>query len=316
MRHNPRIPSDAEDRFIETILHEAYGSDSAADQRRVTELMNRIRREDSEASVTSIPLVRRPRYERLRSWTRLAIAACLLIACGYGFFSIVGANTAYATVVRALHVTFPAREYRVQMVNRWPVVGEREVTATLFVNNRDEFCLQHPGLLPGGELWLGGDLESRWIVPSVGPVITGNEDLFASALQQQGLGSKMLHMQTLLLRMSEEYELELLADERLTTVRENIKPVLCEHVVGVRRSTEGRLPAKIELWANKASGVAERIVLDWPSNIESWLPMRWQIDLVAFPELADDWFEFQGHREPGRARLPFEPQTVSDKIQY
>jgi len=313
MNHDPRATSNADDRFIETLLNEAYEPDSVADNRRVVELMRQIHREQGAGSQPTRSLASASPRTGSYVWIRMAVAASLLIACGYGIFSMVGSNSAYAAVIRALHATPPSREYRVQMINRWPVVGEREVTATLFVNDSDEFCVQHPGWLPGGELWVGGDLESRWIVPRVGPVVTGDADLFASVLQQQGLGSQMLHLNTLLLRMSEDYELKMLDDVLIPGLHQKGQAILCQHIVGERRGDDERSPVKIELWANKETAVAERVVLNWSSHIESWLPVRWQIDLIAFPELPNDWFSYQGHSDIGRTVLPFGLQRDREK---
>lgn len=304
----PRDLSDANDQFIETLLEEAYAPNTETDGNRVDQLMHQIRGGRHEATD---PVERRhlPLRSTRRTWTRMAIAACVLIVCRYAAISVSGTNSAYAAVLRAIESNLPTREYLVQMTNRWPVVGERDVTAKLYVNNRDEFCVWHPGWLPGGEIWVGGDLDSRWIVPRVGPVVTGDENLIASALQGQGLGTPMLHLQTLLKRMSQEYELTLLDDESLPNPRQPHESILCQHVTGVRTNTTGNRPIQIDLWANRETGVAERVELVWPQDSESWLPLRWQIDLVAFPELSDDWFQFQGHSEPGRMILPMSTEA-------
>ena len=313
MAQDPSPQSDANDRFIETLLQEAFAPDTAADCSRVDQLMEQIRVGQVDPHPT-VQLSEDPPQSTGRSWARLAIAACVLIVCGYAAISLSGSNSAYAAVLRAIDSNSPTRQYRVQMTNRWPVVGEREVTAILYVNNHDEFCVWHPGWLPGGEIWVGGDMDSRWIVPRVGPIVIGDEDLIASALQGQGLGSPMLHLQTLLTRMSKEYDLELLDDENIPNLRHPGEFISCQHVSGVRVGADGMTPIKIDLWANRETGVAERVELQWPNDVESWLPLRWRIDLVAFPELDDDWFELHGHSEPDRIILPLQLGTPVEAL--
>ncbi|QDS92025.1 hypothetical protein FF011L_07610 [Roseimaritima multifibrata] len=310
MTRDPNRLSDANDQFIESLLQEAYDPGAEADDARIDRLMEQIRDGQTDPSAT-VELRKSPLQSASRWGARLAIAACVLIVCGYAVISMSGSHSAYAAVLRAIEVNLPTREYRVQMTNRWPVVGERDVTAKLYVNNRDEFCVWHPGWLPGGEIWVGGDLDSRWIVPRVGPIVTGDEDLIASALQGQGLGTPMLHLRTLLTRMSEDYDLRLLADEDISNPRQPSESIRCQHVTGVRAVSSGMTPIQIDLWANRETGVAERVELVWPQDTEAWLPLRWRIDLIAFPELADNWFEFQGHSEPGRIVMPM-PSGISE----
>ncbi|WP_404309397.1 hypothetical protein [Neorhodopirellula lusitana] len=304
--------SDAEDRFIETLLDEAYAPDQTSDRSRIDRLMGTIRHEPNESETPVFRASSAGRSAGLR-WKRLAIAACVLIACGYAVMLHSSSNSAYAAVMRAIQTSLPTRQYRVQMTNRWPVVGQRDVTAKLYVNDNDEFCVWHPGWLPGGEIWVGGDLDSRWIVPPVGPVLTGDENLIASALQSEGLGTPLLHLQTLLTRMAQDYDLELLDDNFIADPRNPSEQIRCRHVAGIRTGDDVMMPTRIDLWANDQSGVAERVELQWPEGDDSWLPLRWQIELVDFPELADDWFKFHGHCVPGRLVLPIGTDTPDAK---
>ncbi|MCC9599100.1 hypothetical protein LOC67_00910 [Stieleria sp. JC731] len=316
MIRRPNELPDHDNRYIDTLLQEALAPDPAADERRIEALMQKIRSE-SEPSV-ELPSThsRGARLLSRRNITRLTMAAAVMLIAGIAVSFSLGGNTAYATVMRAMRNVYPTRQYHVQMINRWPVIGDRDVAATLYISRDGEFCLQHPGWLPGGELWLGGDDQSRWFVPRMGPVITGDQLMVGSVLQPQGLNSPLLHMQTLLTRFSESYSLELADDERITRTNNTALTVLCHHVVGTiikgdDNTSAVPLPVQIDLWANTETGVAERIIIRWSDNAGNYMPRRWQIDLVGYPDLDSEWFQHTAHSRSGQTVLPLSVKPLS-----
>ncbi|OYP36066.1 hypothetical protein [Rhodopirellula sp. MGV] len=314
--NNPNLPQD--DRFVESLLMAAYNDDRTADEQRISNLMSTISGEgDGGSAVSSDQQSRRSHHKMIR----LAIAAGLLIAGGFFMTSLLRTDQANAAIQRAINATPPTREYLVQMVNRWPVVGLQQVNARLYFDDHNRFCLHHPGLLPGGEIWIGGDRRSRWIVPPIGPIVTGNENLIASALNarklfshdldpedldSQGLGSPMLHLQTALQKLCRNYDLEMLSPQRIADPKHDNQTILCDHVVGRNPSATGNSPIQIDLWANRKSGVAERIEIRWREKDSTWLPLRWDIQLVGHPELPSDWFSHVGHSDADRQLLHVE----------
>ncbi|MCD0459226.1 hypothetical protein [Roseiconus lacunae] len=314
MNRKPNELPDHENRYIDTLLTEALAPDPAADERRIEALMRKIRSE-SEPSV-ELPSAnsKGARLLSRRNVARLTLAAVVMLIVGVAVSLSVGGNTAYATVMRAMRNVYPTRQYHVQMINRWPVVGDRNVAAMLYISRDGEFCLQHPGWLPGGEMWLGGDETSRWLVPRMGPVIVGDQLMVGSVLQPQGLNSPLLHMQTLLTRFSESYSLELADDERIVRTDDTASKVLCHHVVGTiihrdDNTSAVPLPVQIDLWANFETGVAERIILRWSDDAGNYMPRRWQIDLVGYPDLSSEWFQHTAHSRPGQIVLPLSTQN-------
>ena len=147
------------------------------------------------------------------------------------------------------------------MVHQRPVWGKREVNSDMYLNDKNQFVVRHPGWSRFGDVWIGGDSNSRWIAPRFGPAFVGGEEIVGNWLTRKDIPSPYLHVSTILQRMSRAYRLTMLSDEELPQVDSPSKSTLCQHIVGELRKPNGTLPAKIELWASVETGMAHRLEL-------------------------------------------------------
>jgi hypothetical protein len=60
-----------------------------------------------------------------------------------------------------------------------------------------------------------------------------------------------LNFSTILARMQDRYDLELVGDERLPAGGD----ILWQHIRGKRRDGDGRLPGRVDLWTDPETGV-------------------------------------------------------------
>jgi hypothetical protein len=100
-----------------------------------------------------------------------------------------------------------------------------------------------------------------------------------------------LQLTSLLARFADEYEVELLDDAPL----DGDDPTLCTHVRGRLRVEDSRAPVQVELWADRSSGVARRVILQWDLGDADRGLSRITLDLDANQPLADEWYEPHVH---------------------
>ncbi len=234
------------------------------------------------------------------------------IVVDVGFYQ----SASRAAVARALKAVPPTREYSIQILARRPK-RDVESRATLYLDDRDRFVLHYPGWSGLTDLWIGGSPNRRWIVPRLGPVVVGNESLIGSWMAKKDATSPYLHLVPVLKRMEKAYDLRMLDDADID--RDGVR-VPCQVVVGTLRnlrSNERRamLPAKIQLWADRESGVAEKLVLNWDRAEDQWGPIEWTIQLKGSPSLSEDFFEIESHVAPGRRIRMVEGAEELDQIE-
>lgn len=285
--------------WIESLLETLSESQTRADQARVTRAMRRIQNA-SEGQVSKRLAPDRWSSVAFSKISALAIAASLLVLA---FFAgpTSGDKRAYAAVVRCEQSTLPLRQYRLRVINQREFLGRKPFEARLFLNDKNRFALEHPGWLGFGTTWIGGDDQQRWIVPPRGPIVLGGENLIGGWLARKSIASPYLHLNTLLNRMSRAYDLEMLPEETIESASVSAERFIpCVHVRGLIRQPRHNLPNTIDLWADSASGIAQRVVLQWPRNNSSVGPLRWTLDLVEPPNVPDNWFDYSGHAPPDR----------------
>ena len=300
MTLEPERQSALDDAIIESLLRESYAS-APNEERRIASILNMIECEAKETSATDFSSTQTLAISRVRMyrWVSLAMAASVLMIGGLAFTYFSRGNAAYAAVMRSLEVTPKIRAYRMQMVHQLPLWGNREVTADLYLNDQDQFAVRHPGWSRFGEVWIGGDAKSRWVVPRFGPAIVGGEEIVGSWLAKKDIPSPYLHVSTILYRMSRVYRLTM-NDDTTLTLADSGESVACQHVIGELREFNKTLPSKIELWAKLDSGIAQRLELTWQRAESERGPIRWTIDLVDSRELPSNWFILDGHINAGR----------------
>jgi hypothetical protein len=291
MTLGPEQQAELDDALLDSLLRQAYIGDPQEDQR-IAQILAQLK-------VNALEQQRQSRSSSSR-WLTVALAASVLLIAGFSITYLSTNNAAYAAVIRSLEVPPSTRAYRIRMVHQRPVWGKREVTSDLYLNDKDQFVVRHPGWSRFGDVWIGGDSSRRWIAPRFGPAFVGGEEIVGNWLTRKDLPSPYLHVSTILDRMRRAYRLTMLTDEQLPQLDSSGKPVLCQHIVGVLRRPNGSLPARMELWVNVDTGMAQRIELTWHREQSERGPVQWSIDLVAAPVLPGNWFDLEGHVTKGR----------------
>ncbi len=248
-----------------------------------------------------------------RRWMAMAVAASLLLAWGLWSQSNSPSQQARAAVLRSLKQAqeSTAGHYRLSSVVQWPVVGRREVEGDLWVDGADRFVVRHPALLRANEVWIGANPQEYWIVPPRGPVTTGGSRIVEAWLaKRERLATPYLHITTMLQRLSEGYELQMLPEEVIDDGSRPGEKVRCRRVQGTllpsrfRPGVKKLLPKAIDLWADKATGFARRIVLDWQLPAKKIGCSRMTVTYAGPGNVTPDWFEHSSHHDNRRVISP------------
>lgn len=313
----------ADEHFADALLRELHSAgDTEADARRIDRLLELLD-EKPDRHVEQPERTRQSRassswgMDRPNPWIRLALAASLLTGLWLGFAQLFTPGSAHAAVVRSLNAVPPLRAYRVQMLQQFPLWGERKRTFQLYLNDQDQFVAHAAAWNRWGELWIGGNPQECWIVPPLGPAFVGGEEVISHWLVNKDIPSPYLHVSTILERMSRVYELEMLPDEEIADQSNSLVKTWCKHVRGTlstdstltserrngsaTRNTKSRLPASIELWADRNSGVAVKLILTWDYSPPQQGSKQWTIELYDAPELLPNWFHMESHIDHNRA---------------
>jgi hypothetical protein len=248
----------------------------------------------------------RTSHHPVRRWFSLAVAVSLVLAVGLWFQLWNPSRRAYAMVEETLQraAETGARQYSVTGVVQRPVVGKREIVAELYVDGADRFLLRHPSILLLGEVWIGGNERENWIVPTRGPILVGNEKMLQQWIaDKRDFSTPYLHVTTILRRMSKDYDLEMLPDDGVAESGQPDTIVRCRRVRGVLRDTTRGLPRKIDLWADRETGIARRVILDWELQPGQFGRSTVTFEFVGSKELPPDWFEHATHHGEDRPVL-------------
>ncbi len=306
MSLKPEQQAELDEALLDSLLRQTYVGDPGEAQR-IERLLIKI--EAVDAALGGSPMGQR---RSMRRWGSVALAASALLVVLYSLTYLTTDSAAYAAVLRSLESTPSTRAYRIRMVHQRPIWGQREVTSDLYLNDRDQFVVRHPGWSRFGDVWIGGDTKNRWIAPRFGPAFVGGEEIVGSWLMRKDIPSPYLHVSTILERMSRTYHLKMLDNESLPQQGSPDKSVLCQHVVGELRRSNFALPVRIELWANVDTGMAHRLELTWRRAESERGPVRWSIDFVGSPDLPKDWFTLEGHISKDRKVIPIKSTAELD----
>lgn len=299
--------------WIESLLHEALNREHISNADRIQSLFSKPNFEFRELHSSAIH-----KHRSFVRWLPLAIAASLAVVLGAWLSSFSNPNQlAYAAIARSLQATPVAREYSIRIIANTLAETTVTKTAQLFVDSSDRFVVHRQGW-GLGDVWFGNDGSNHWVVPRFGPAVKGSERILGSWLMKKDATTPYLHIKTILKRMEKEYRVSMLPDAVLTA-NFGQGDVLCERVRGewkgpTRQPNNSMLPATIELWADKGTGIAHRVVLAWnllPTQIG---PLEWTIDLKGFPSLADNWFDPSGHTAAGQRILSIGKESELDSF--
>jgi hypothetical protein len=312
MTMSPDERAQTDDALIESLLVEMYRSRSAAeDNQRIANVMASLDQNSTSHQRESLLPVEVRRW--LRSWSAIGLAACLLIAIGYGIFSL-PANQAYAAVDRCIAVAPATRTYRLKMLHQSPIWGDKEVNADLYFDDRDHFVFRHPGLARRGPIWIGGGTKERWVVPAFGPAYAGSAEAITQWLANRDVPTPYLHVVSVLNRMRRFYSLKLL-DNEFIDVPNVPQPILCRHVVGTIKNPQSNLPATIHLWASIETGVAQQVELKWNRAPNERGPVKWFIQNMGTNELPQNWFEVEGHVDVPRRIIRIDSEKELEDVE-
>lgn len=296
MSVNDQQKKQLDDALLEALLSEALNSPSSQQSQiqlaKLGELTQQT--EPDQASYNDNPSLRTNRRMLQRWQVWLAAAAAIMLGLML-INSWSGSQTAYASLQMLINSKPVYRSYAVTMQNQLPIWGERLIRTNLFLDDRDQFVIEHPGWKGFGPIWIGGGNNERWIVPPRGPSIVGNEKLIAKWLDKRDLPSPYLHLSTILARMKQAYDLKQLPD----TVSPTNNPSLaaeCIHLIGTRKQFDAKLPESIEVWADANSGVAHQLILRWQRPSAERGPLSWTITLSSLENLPSEFFTLQNHQ--------------------
>ncbi|MFO0942678.1 MAG: hypothetical protein U0930_18225 [Pirellulales bacterium] len=295
------------DALLESLLREALNPISAQQQQaqfdqlwQTTKVVepDELKLSETASTVEQSSQIRGNR-RILQRWQILLAAAASLILGFLLVNSWNGSQTAFASLQKIIDSKPVHRSYSVAMQNQLPIWGERSIQAKLFLNDSDQFVIEHPGWRGFGPVWIGGDRNQRWIVAPRGPAIIGNEKLIAKWLDKRDLPSPYLHLSTILARVQQAYELKQLADEASPSPNQSLSS-RCIHLVATRKSTDSKLPLQIEIWADENSGVAHQLILQWQRPAAERGPLSWTITLDSLEELPTEFFSLQNHQSSNK----------------
>jgi hypothetical protein len=296
--------------YIDALLLAAYDKDQGIVAEGIERVMKQVERENGNSvgrSLHTSPVTNRPIWNR---WISIAVAASLLIAMSFGLQSVSPSQPALAAIEKSIAAAAEqiARRYLVTVTFKSGEQGY-EVQNDLYVKGNDRFALRHPAVVPGADLWLGKNGDATWVVPAIGPVLTGNETAFSRWLSaQEQLSTPYLHVTTVLNRMSRGYRLREMGESTIRSSDGN--HVVCRHVVGERKGEANKsLPATIELWSDKASGVAIRVEASWSLAASESGREKVVIEFADQPDLPVNWFEPEGHYAGSRHTISFDTST-------
>jgi len=306
--HNDERLEEADMQMLESLLRHALRPEPEARDARIHEVLQRldeqndVATEDNRQSVMQIGKVR----SRGRRWLSLAAAVSLVLAAGLWWQASNPSRRAYAMVQESLQRAAEAgvRQYNVTAVVQRPVVGRREIAADLYVDGAERFVLRHPPILLLGEVWIGGNERENWIAPTRGPILVGDEKMLQNWMaDKKDLSTPFLHVTTILHRLSKGYDLEMLPDDGMAAPNQPNTTVSCRRVRGVLRDATRGLPRTIDLWADRETGIARRLILDWELQPGQFGRSNITVELVGRKELPPDWFEHSAHHDEGRPVL-------------
>jgi hypothetical protein len=298
---DPNRKSELDAAWMESLLVEIHQSDAAEEKARLNKLFATL----DDPSV-DVPLRTNDSTSRVSTMMRrvapLALAASLLVVVSVWWLFSSSSQSAYAAVVRSMKPAPMTRLYVIhaQATGIGGNVKQREVK--LFLDSQDRYAVNHTGWF-GGEVWFGDNGKQKWFVPRLGPAVSGGEWITSKWMTKKDATSPYLHLNTILQRMANGYQLTRLPSEQLASHDGTL--VDCDHVRGLlkpnsKRAANSGIPDSIELWADRESGMAYKVLLTWQRDASQAGPTEWSIELAGHPKLGDDFFEPRGHLRAGQ----------------
>lgn len=289
-------------RLLDVLLEHALSAASSNDDQRVAEVMDAIRSEETAAPRTA-HMRRQSATDRLgfkgRRWLLFAVTSAAVVTAMLFRSPVLSEKRAYAAVARSLVAEESplVRRYAVSLVIDTATDAEQRHDFQLFVRQKS-FVVQLQSLIGDGSHWLGGDDHERWVVPRIGPVLTGSNGLLSRWFRNhRKIRTPFLTTSTILKRLQCAYELTIHPRVILTSRVPNESEVSCDHIVGLRQPAPSlaHIPDRIDLWTNRQTGFAHRVELQWDDPKSPIGITSVTIELLDTPEVTHDFFEHTGH---------------------
>ena len=292
--------------WVDSLLDALYENDRERAQDLVTAGLDRIDGENTTRPYSE-KLVRHPVAWQMKRWLVIGLSSAAALMLLVFFLQINTPNQAMAAVNRSIEQALANDIGRYYVVTSVIQVDEDKTMArnsALYVKGGERFALRTDGPLKVRSIWLGGDRGNAWVVPPVGPVITGDTDnLGAWVARRKEITSPYLHITTILERMRDSYELKAQPNETLLI---GARSVECQHIVGdLKGARSGQGPDRISLWVSAKTGVAQKVMAKWVLADGELGRKSVLIEFKSDMNLADDFFTPEKHGGSNRPRIRF-----------
>lgn len=261
---------------------------------------------------------------RWAKWVTLTLASSIILMLFFVFQQSQTMRQALAVVQKSLQAAdeIVPRHYAVTttFVDRQSQTL-RSVACDLYVCGGRQYALRHPALVGTGDLWIGRNGDSTWVVPARGPVRVGDETALHRWLEgNQDLTTPYLHVTSLLQRLSRGYRLQeqsigvaalewstVVTDKYVVSPEFESRLSQCRRISGTRIDPQNtQNPEQIELWCDRETGMALRVVAIWDPQANPRGRRSLVIDFVASVDVSPEWFEHSGHYQGRRMILNFD----------
>ena len=325
MTHDVRNESEDEnshyivrERLVEALLEAAYVGNRGCEDIRVESVMKRIRGDAQDFGHRVIPSGHR---SHARRW--IAVAASFIVIFALAWYqSQSSSKIAWAVVEQSITSSAEdvVRHYQMRITRASLGPEMLEVGSDLFVQGNERILLVRPGFIAPGTLRIGLNRDIAWMVPPTGPVRVGSKSGLGHWLAENREPLEhSLQIAEILQWLKLGYRVKVIGEESFALEGENAEQVICHHLRGALHSYASRpLPATIDLWSAKDSGLVVRILAVWDEPRQPFGLKRMELRWMGSPvDLPPNWFDYSSYSEDRvvqRLELPREePSMASPK---
>ena len=290
---------------MDALLGSLYENSDSHAQSLVTKGFERLEREENEPRRNSKAYQSRgvPR------WKLLSLAAGLLLMIAIGWQLLAPPKRAMAAVNLSIQQALEdiGRHYKLTLIIKRPDHSKTTRRSDLYAKGANKFAVRSSRDLGSKPIWMGSRNGKAWVVPALGPVITGNRtNLSTWVSRSEETSTPYLHVTTILERMRDSYTLSVLPDETINTADGDFNSNFdCAHIVATLANDEPRIPNRIELWSDTESGVAIKVLATWDLADNESGRQSLLVELNENIDLADAFFTPNEHGGQNRRRINF-----------
>ncbi|MGE3167162.1 MAG: hypothetical protein AB7O52_19825 [Planctomycetota bacterium] len=281
-------PFDRREQWVESLIRALDAESEEHAQSLVTAGLQRL-----EASTRRVSF----------AWRSAAVFAATVLAGVLIFFGEETPKSAHAFVRETLQVALQdiGRHYSVQTRVR-SERGSFDRELDWYMRGGRRFVARIKAIEGPQELWVGRVEDDVWVVPPFGPVLVGELDELQRFMEKRvEIDGAFIYLKPILEKMRDQCDLEVDRFQTLSTPKGDVE---CRHIVGTPQTAIPGAPARIELWADRTTGVAVRVHVDWAPKDGVLGKETLTLSLEGDLELTDDFFTPDAHGGEGRSRLP------------